>query len=116
MREHRDEMRDMAFSFMGKGCVLTGKFALKGSTHLASHLEGELIMEDGAQLTIESEGSFEGTLRCRNIEVFGRFEGNLVSDGIVIIHSSAQVNGDIEASHLVIKPGATVNIEGRTLH
>lgn len=116
MIDHRDEMKDMAFSFMGKGCILSGKFSLKGSTHLASHLEGELVMEDGANLTIEPEGSFEGVLRCRKVEIFGKFEGNLSSDGTVIIHSSASVHGDIQASHLVIKPGATVNIEGRTLH
>lgn len=116
MREHSDEMRDKSFSFIGKGCVISGKFSLKGTTHLASHLEGELIMEDESRLTIEPEGSFEGRIHCRDIEIFGKFDGNLLSDGTVIIHSSAEVSGDIEASHLIVRPGATVNIEGRTLN
>lgn len=116
MSQYQNEMRNMSFSFMGKGSILAGKFSLRGSTHLASHLEGELTMEDGGNLIIEPEGSFEGVLRGRDIEIFGQFQGNLISDGKVIIHSSANVHGDIEASHLIIKPGATVNIEGRTLH
>tara|TARA_R110000868_G_scaffold204946_3_gene453170 strand:+ start:36503 stop:36853 length:351 start_codon:yes stop_codon:yes gene_type:complete len=116
MREHRDEMQDKSFSFIGKGCVISGKFSLKGTTHLASHLEGELIMEDDSRLTIEPEGSFEGRLQSHDVEIFGKFDGNLISTGTVIIHSCASVSGDLEASHLIVKPGATVNIEGRTLH
>ena len=116
MKEHRDQMKDKSFSFIGKGSVISGKFMLQGATHLASHLEGELIMSDDSKITIEPEGSFEGRLECRDIEIFGKFDGNLISTGTVLIHSSAQVYGDIEASHLVIKPGASVNIEGRTLH
>ena len=116
MNSYRDEMKDMSFSFMGKGSILVGKFSLKGSTHLASHLEGELTMEDGGTLIIEPDGSFDGILRGRDIEIFGHFKGSLVSDGKVIIHSCASITGDIEAAHLIIRPGAIVNIEGRTLH
>lgn len=116
MSNRREELQNMNFSFMGKGSVLSGKFSLQGPTHLASHLEGELLMDDSSHLVIEPEGSFEGKLRCRDIEIFGRFEGTLTSDGTVIIHSCANVLGELEAKNLIVKPGATVNIEGRTQH
>lgn len=116
MTESREELRNMNFSFMGKGCVLSGKFSLCGPTHLASHLEGELKMSDASTLIIEPEGSFEGHLHCHDIEIFGRFEGTLVAAGTVTLHSCANIFGEIEAKNLIIHPGATVNIEGRTQH
>ena len=110
------DLRNQDFSFWGKTSKMSGTFFLKGSTHLASEVEGELHMEEKASLTIETSGNFKGILHCHDVAIYGHFEGTLNATGRVIIYPPAILTGKINAHSLIIHPGATVNMEGHTLH
>lgn len=106
---------DQNFSFLGKGSSLTGRFNLKGPTHLFSYIEGEVKMADDSKLTIEREGKIKGKINCLNIDIHGTFEGIIEAKGKVTIFPSANISGQIIAEQLKIHPGATINFEGHTL-
>lgn len=102
------------FSFLGKGSQLKGIFHLKGTTHIASNLEGELYMDDKSDLCIENSGSFDGSVECHNIEIYGCFKGELKASGKVTVYPPATLEGKINAGKLEIHPGATLNMSGHT--
>ena len=108
------DIKKMDFSFFGKGANLKGIFSLVGTTHLSAHLDGEVIVRDGGRFIIEDEGCLEGTLRGHDVDIFGTFEGTLKASGRVVIHSTAQVSGDIVAKGLVVKPNSQVNVKAHT--
>ena len=103
------------FSFMGEGSEISGKFKLKGSTRVASTIDGEITMSDQADLVIEHAGSLTGDLNCHNVEIYGNFMGTLKSSGKVTIFAPATVEGDISAATLKVLPGASLNVNGHTL-
>ncbi|MCK5074162.1 MAG: polymer-forming cytoskeletal protein [Bacteriovoracaceae bacterium] len=107
-------IKEQDFSFWGQGSKIKGEFHLKGPTLLGSIVEGELVMTDNAPLCVEREGSFKGTVKCHDIEIYGSFEGILQATGRATIYPSATLLGTIRAHDLIVHPGATLNIEGHT--
>jgi len=103
------------FSLFGKGSKIKGTFYLKGLTRLSSNVEGEIIMEDNEDLSIEREGVVKGLIKCTNLAIYGRFEGEIEARGKVTIYPSATFSGKVNASSINIHPGAKINMEGHTL-
>ena len=108
--EEISEIKNMDFSFFGKGSVLNGTFLLRGTSHLNAHFEGDITVEEGHCFTIEDEGSLVGTLKSHDVEIFGKFQGTLKASGKVVIHSTAEVSGDIRTDRLSVHPNSCVNI------
>lgn len=102
------------FSFLGKGSHLEGSFQLKGTTRLASFIEGSINMKDNADLFIETSGKIRGEIVCHNLEVYGEIEGVVRATGKVSLYPPARFSGEISAENLVIYPGAQVNMDGKT--
>jgi cytoskeletal protein CcmA (bactofilin family) len=107
-------LQEQDFSFFGKGSRLKGNFSLSGSTHISSFIEGEIIMENEADLLIEKNGTIKGKVHCHNIEIYGSYEGIVKATGKVTLFPSAHVQGRVEAKELRIFPGAILNIDGHT--
>ena len=103
------------FSFFGKNCRLTGQFELRGPVKIQSFIEGEVDHQGEDLLTIEPEGAINGDIRCFEIHIFGKFQGNLVARAKVILYPTAVVTGTIQSSSLIVHPGAVLNIKGNTL-
>ena len=112
--EEPSEIKNMDFSFFGKGSVLNGTFLLRGTSHLNAHFEGDITLEEGHCFSIEDEGVLVGTLKSHDVEIFGKFQGTLKASGKVVIHSTAVVSGDIMADRLSVHPNACVNITAHT--
>lgn len=102
------------FSFFGKNCRFKGHFELVGPVKIQSHIEGEINHLGTDELSIEPEGVVIGEVKCHEAYVYGMFEGKLSARSKVTLYPTAIVNGSIEASSLVIHPGAILNIKGNT--
>ena len=109
-------IQDQEFSFFGEGSQIKGDFFLKGTTHLASRIEGSVEMDRETNLIIEPEGSLKGTVKCFDLELYGAFNGEIEAKGTVTIYPSAKFDGKIITKNLVVFPGATVNMTGQTLN
>ncbi|TDJ09582.1 MAG: polymer-forming cytoskeletal protein [Deltaproteobacteria bacterium] len=103
------------FSLFGKGSKIKGTFHLRGLTRLSSIVEGEIIMEDDEDLSIEREGEVKGLIKCFNLNIYGQFDGEVEARGKVTIYPSASFSGKLNASSISIHPGAKINMEGHTL-
>ena len=107
-------LKEKNFTFIGCGAKLKGEFHLTGVIQLACSMEGTLSIKNG-KITIEREGNFQGTIYCDDIEIFGSFDGQIESEGKVILQPSSHVQGKISSKSLVVFPGAKTNIEGHTV-
>ena len=103
------------FSLFGKGSKIKGSFYLRGLTRLSSSVEGEIVMEDDEDLSIEREGEVNGLIKCYNLNIYGKFEGEVEAKGKVTIYPSATFSGKVNAEAISIHPGARINMEGHTL-
>ena len=107
-------IQNQDFSFLGKGAKMIGVFHLQGPTHIYSSMDGEIFMENKADLCIEKTGVFTGNIVCHNLEIYGRFEGKIQSTGKVTVYPPAVLKGVINSKNLIVYPGAVINIEGAT--
>ena len=71
-------------------------------------------MQDEGHLIFERTAKFEGTIFCKDMEVFGEIKGTVKAAGTLSIRSSASVSGNIQAGKLVVYPGAVLNVESHT--
>jgi len=108
------DISEQDFSFLGKGSKIKGEFKLMGPTHLNSFVEGDIEMIDNSDLSIEKDGSVTGRIKCHNIDIYGHFEGVLEASGRIVVYPSAGIKGEINASGLVVHPGATLNVDAHT--
>ncbi len=108
------QLAEQHFSFLGRGSKFTGIFQLQGATKISSEVEGEIDMGPDDHLTIEILGKVKGNIRCYDLEIFGQFEGIIYAKGTVIIHHTAHVSGEVNATNVIIKPGAILNTDLHT--
>ena len=108
------KIKNQDYSYYGIGSRLKGEIHLKGITHFASKFEGNIQVEDDADLYIEKDGSINGTINCNNIEIYGNIIGKLTAKGIVTIYPTGKLSGTVDSKNLIVYPGAILNIEGNT--
>ena len=71
-----------------------------------------LQARDTAVTIITSGCHFNGKLYCRgSSRIGGRIEGQIVSEGLLIIEEEAHINADIKADELTINGEASGNID-----
>jgi len=63
-----------------------------------------------AKVIIGPTGAVEGTIKCENAVVEGRFSGELHVSGSLTVKESANLSGDVYTSTLVVQPGAVFNV------
>ena len=108
------DIKKQDFSFLGTGSKMSGIFHLQGVTHISSSIDGEIFMENQADLCIETNGQFAGNITCHNLEIYGNFKGTIKASGKVTVYPPANLIGVVKAKDLVVYPGATINIDGFT--
>jgi len=107
-------LHEQNFSFLGQESKVVGLFQFKGPTKISSNLEGEIDMLSEDLLTIEVLGKIKGNIRCHDLEIFGNFEGVIYAKGTIIIHHTASIYGEINATNLIVKPGSQLNADIHT--
>lgn len=109
------QLRQQNFSFVGKNSRIKGDLLLEGTTILACHVEGEIQMQKKSSLTVEPESIVKGEIKCHDLDVYGRVQGDIDSTGLVTFHPTSSFRGKIRAQKLVVKPGADLDMDGHTV-
>lgn len=109
---NHNDFQNLNFSFLGRKNFIKGDFKLHGDMIINCALEGTINMETKSLLTFDREASFQGTIHCHDLEVFGNISGNISATGSVTVRASAQISGKVQAQSLKVYPGALLNIEG----
>lgn len=102
------------YNFVGLNSNLEGELKFTGDTIIHGTVKGTIIMQDEGKLILERSSSFEGTIFCQDLEVFGLIKGTVKASGTLSIRSSSSVSGNIQAGKLVVYPGAVLNVESHT--
>jgi cytoskeletal protein CcmA (bactofilin family) len=92
-------------SIIAKDTSIKGNLEFVGTLIVEGTLESQV---KGAELIIQKNGKINGSLSVRTLNCHGKIEGNIEAENIVI-HSSAEVSGEIKATVLEIEPGAAIN-------
>jgi cytoskeletal protein CcmA (bactofilin family) len=109
------KIEDQKYVFIGEHSTLKGSIAFSGDTRLAAHIIGDVIMNDESPLIIEPNGKVEGSIVCHHLEIYGHVEGEVTVKGDLIVHSYGELHGKVHAKNFIIKPGAIINIDGKSL-
>ena len=105
-------IKNLDFTFIGKNSNLKGDFIFSNDTKIAGSIEGKITMNSNAKLTIEIGSNINGIIEGFDIEVYGEFNGDIISKGKVVIFPTGCIEGKIVAKGLEVFPGAILNIAG----
>lgn len=92
---------------VGKDISLSGEIG--ACDHLVVEGTVEATIKGGQSLEITDTGLFKGTVEIEDAIIAGRFEGNLVVKGHLLIRSTGSVSGDIYYGDLAVEGGASLN-------
>ena len=83
---------------------IKGTLEFSESLFLDCHFDGE-ILSDG-DLTIGENASVKGEIKAKQITLYGKLHGNIVSKGACRIKDTGILIGDIKADKIEISEGA----------
>lgn len=86
---------------------IVGTLKLEDQQTLACRVDGSI--ESSSSLTIAKEGVIKARITAESLVVFGTIEGDIHVDGLVVLKSTAVLQGDIHAARIVMEDGATFN-------
>jgi cytoskeletal protein CcmA (bactofilin family) len=95
-----------ATTLIGAGSTFRGDFTGKGSFIIGGKVIGDSDI-DGT-VTLAVGGSWEGTLRARDIIVSGNVQGEVTARGKLEIGATAHVEGTVSGAEIAIAQGAVV--------
>jgi len=94
-------------TIIGKGTSFKGNLETFGNIRVEGNVTGHVKTKSKVAL---GESSFiEGNLTAQNAEIAGEVKGILEVSEILILKSTAVINGDIITGRLIIESGATFN-------
>ena len=90
-------------TLIGEGCRIEGNISAKDSLKIDGEIQGNLNIE--GSVIIGEKSHVQGDVRCADLVVFGRLDGNIHARQLQL-KQSAQIYGNIEAHILQVEPGA----------
>ncbi len=91
---------------LGQSVVIKGEIIATENLHIAGRVEGSILLEDRAVLTLAAGSIVIGEIVAANVEVLGRVEGGITATERVAIRSGAEINGTITTPILSVQEGA----------
>ena len=89
---------------IAQGTVITGDIKTEGSLRLDGELVGTI--ESNEKIVIGKSGKVKGKIHCKNIDVSGEMEGELIVDELSSFTKSSKVTGNVTTKQLSIEAGA----------
>ena len=87
-----------------QGTTIKGDIETKEDFRLDGILIGNYTST--GKLVIGSTGEVQGNIKCKNVDIEGKYSGKLEVDELLTVKSSAQIKGDVIVGKLSIEPGA----------
>lgn len=94
-------------TIFGKGTQVKGKVSSQGDIRIDGTIDGTISCEGKVILGDTSEVALDITTIEMNIN--GRFKGNLVADKQLIIGDKGVVSGDVKTPSIIVEEGAVIN-------
>ena len=89
---------------IGPSIRINGDLSGEEDLIVQGHVEGTITLKQNT-LRVGKEGHVSATVHARVIDVEGRVEGDVVGDEQVVLHRSANVQGNISAPRVTLEDG-----------
>lgn len=99
-------------NLVGEGTVFEGTVRAKSDVRASGRIIGTLDVD--GKIMIAEEGAVEGEIIATNADIAGRVQGEIHVEELLVLKSTAQVEGSIEADRLVVEEGAQFTGECHT--
>jgi cytoskeletal protein CcmA (bactofilin family) len=98
---------------VGKDIVLSGQIASCDKLVVEGTVEAQL--EKSKVIEILESGLFKGTADIEDAMIAGRFEGDLTVHGLLTIHSTGRITGEIRYGRLAVDEGGVISGDIQTI-
>lgn len=103
----RTESSVTSLNLIGAGTTIEGELKANGDIRVDGNVNGKVSSK--AKVVLGDSAKISGDLHCQNADISGNIIGNLFIDDVLILKSTAVVNGDIFTGKLVIEAGSVFN-------
>lgn len=97
-----------ALNALVKGTTVEGTLRCENDLRVDGTIKGKLSCQ--SKVIIGPTGVVEGEIRCQNAVIEGRFKGVLQVTELLNVRETAEVEGDITTSKLLVQSGARFNV------
>lgn len=87
-----------------EGTQIKGDINSKADFRLDGILIGNYVST--GKLVIGPSGEVQGDVKCKSVDIEGKFSGNLEVTELLSIRSTAHIKGDVVVGKLAVEPGA----------
>ena len=94
-------------AFIDQGSEFEGKLSFKDTVRIDGSFSGEISSDN--TLIVGETGEIHASIRSVCVVISGLVEGDIQASQQVVLHKTAVVNGDLQASSLVMEEGAQLN-------
>ena len=94
-------------NIIGEGSTLTGNFNSSGNIRLEGKVKGDIT--SSSKVACGETSIVDGNVTADNAEIAGKVTGKGNVNDLLILKSSAKIQGDISTNNLVIESGASFN-------
>ncbi|MCH9765229.1 MAG: polymer-forming cytoskeletal protein [Alphaproteobacteria bacterium] len=112
---HHASANSLAESVIGNDLSIEGEtitIRCKGSLRVNGDIQADLHSQE---LEVGREGRITGSIAANTVNVFGHVSG-AIQGSRVILHATAEVDGDIHSGNLAIESGASFDGRSRKAH
>lgn len=89
---------------LGPSITIQGTLAGDEDLLIEGRVDGEIAFKNHT-VTVGKSGRIKADLHCKNIYVEGQVHGNLYGDDVVVVKTSAKVNGNAVAPRVSLEDG-----------
>ena len=94
--------------FFNSDAVISGDLLFTSDIHLNCDIIGNI--ESEKKIVIGPEGFFKGTLKSRELVVFGKLEGEIIVSGPTVLHPGSAISGSLSTQVIEIIDCAFLDI------
>lgn len=91
---------------LGESVVIKGEIIATENLNIAGRVEGSILLEERAVLTLAAGSTVVGEIVAANVEVLGRVEGDITATERLTVRSTAVIEGTITTPLLSVAEGA----------
>ncbi|BDQ34479.1 bactofilin family protein [Pseudodesulfovibrio portus] len=98
--------RDEINAFLGAGTNYHGKLHFQGAVRIDGNFQGEVVSE--GTLVIGQEAVVDGQVKVGQLVLSGKIKGEVEAKTKVVLHKTANLQGNIRTPVLVVEEGAVL--------
>ncbi|MFY8037162.1 MAG: bactofilin family protein [Cyclobacteriaceae bacterium] len=92
---------------IGKGTILEGNIETYGNIRIEGRIIGNI--KSKSKVALGNSSHVEGNITAQNADIEGEVKGKVDISEMLVLKSTAVINGDISTGKLVVESGAVFN-------